>query len=363
MRIFKRLKKVSYLAVLIICNLLVSFFVEPADSASGRMWEGYYKEDNLDTIFVGSSVCQQTFIPGIFNQELGMNAYNMGTPSQAVPQTFQAIEVAVKEHDIKTVIYGMGYFSFKYLPIPQAELTFESARVREKGGIEGMLETLEYVYSDEVRAEQKSINFLFPWVFNYEDLSMNTLLNNAVAKGKELIEDMTDGSAPEEEKMGYRNDDTSVLDYEKKWEVTSAEYGATFETDMLEELENLMAYCKMQEIDLIILNTPHPVHDVVACHGFYKDNEAEIKRLVAKYDADYYDFSLVREEFFDIEEEFFADYEHLNAQGSEAFCKVLAKFLEIRAAGEAVDKFFYEIDEFYDKHSDLILEYENGRYI
>ena len=361
MRISKWIKVLGYLAVIVLVNGILSFLIEPESGASGRMWAGYYAEEELDTIFVGSSICQQTFIPEIFNENMGVKAYNMGTPSQAIPQTMRAIEVALEEHGIETVIFGMDFSSLKYEPITEAELTFESARVRQKGGIEGFLGTLSYIYSEDIRGTEDSIHFLFPWLYNYEDFYPSTMAKNAREKIAEIKEELATGQVDETDGLlkGYRNDDRSVFDYSNKWTSnTYYSYEAYFNADMLAEFDSLLEFCDEKDLKVIIINTPNPSFDVVSCYEFYEYNQKRLKEFCEKYGATYYDFSLVKPEIFEVKEEYFCDNEHLNRQGSEEFCEKLSRFLKRKNDGEDMDSYFYSIDEYWMIHEDELEEWK-----
>lgn len=361
MRIFRGLKKVRYLAVLVVVNTLLCFLLEPESGASGRMWAGYYAEEELDMIFVGSSVSQQTFIPDIFNEYMGVKSYNMGTPSQAVPQTLRAIDVAVEEHDIDTVVFGMGFSTLKYGPISEAELTFESARARQKGGIQGVLGTLSYIYSEDVRGTEDSINFLFPWLYNYESISIGKMVENVTLKLEEMKEEFSHGPVDETDGLlkGFRNDDRRVFNEEEKWESnTYHSYEAYFDSEMLAEFNVLLEFCSEKNLDLIVVNTPHPSFDVVACYEFYEKNQNQVLEYCEKYDVEYYDFSLAKPEIFENKPEYFCDYEHLNRQGSEVFCQQLSTFLNRRAAGEDMSQYFYSVDEFLELHAEELEEWK-----
>lgn len=355
MRIFKLLKKIRFLFVFLLVNVLLSFLLEPENGASGRMWAGYYAEKELDTIFVGSSVSQQTFIPNIFDERMGVKSYNMGTPSQAVPQSIRAIEAALEDHDIKTVVFGMGFSSLKYEPIGEAKLTFESARIRENRSIDGVVDAVSYIFSEDMRNDEDSINFLFPWLYNRESFALGTLKQNVVQKitrTKEIIQtgttDRTDGL-----NKGYRNDDKSVFNEEDRWvRNTYHVYEDVFNEEMLMEFEKMLAFCNERGIDMIVLNTPHPAFDVVACHEFYEENESIIKEYCDTYGADYYDFSLVKPEIYEAKKTYYADYEHLNREGSEIFCEKLADFLNRRNNGEDMTNYFYSVDEFLEIHEE-----------
>lgn len=355
MQISKWMIWLRYPVVLLIINMVLSIMIEPAASASGRMWAGFYAENELDTIFVGSSVTQQTFIPDTFSEKMGRKSYNMGTPLQAIPQSMCAIEEAVETHDIKTVILGMGFASLKYESYPEAELTFESARARQKGGMQGIVEMLSYMYSDDVRGTMDSINFMFPWLYNREDYSLSTIKHNVTAKWNDLIEKKQSGDVDKTGGLskGYRNDDVSVFNYENRWIQNSSDiYGSEFDANMIEALQALMVFCNEKDIELIIINTPRPSFDIVACSEFYEQNQCSILEYCKMYDVDYYDFGLAKPEIFENKLEYFCDFEHLNRQGAEIFCQKLCEFLQRRAAGENMNQYFYSVSEFYEIHVD-----------
>ena len=161
MRISKIIKPLRFVMLLCVLNMVLCFALEPVNGASETMWSEYFKEPELDTIFVGSSVCSATFDPKLINEKLGVKSFNMGTPSQAIPQSIDALETALKDHEVKTVVLGMGFFGLQDEPMNEAELTFEKALAREKGGITGVMESIDYLMSEDVRDTEKSLNYFF----------------------------------------------------------------------------------------------------------------------------------------------------------------------------------------------------------
>ncbi len=361
MRTSKLKKSMCFLVVISVLNMTLSFFIEPVGGASGRMWNGYYKEEKLDTIFVGSSICQMTFIPQVFDEKLGIKSYNMGTPSQAMPQSIRAIEVALQEHDIKTVIYAMNFSSLKYKPIPEAEITFESARVHQKGGLGSIKDTMEYIYSFDVWDSEKSINFLFPWLYNHEDYTMDTLIKNAsgkIERVKEWLEtgeyDGTDGLI-----KGFRNDERDVFNYDNMWtNNTGRIYESYFDAEMLSEFEEMAKLCVANDIELIVIHTPHPAFDVITCYDSYEKNQNQVVEVCNKYNVDYYDFSLAKAEIYEINGKHFGDYEHLNKEGAKVFCEKVSDFLIRREDGEDMSQYFYSVEEFLELNEELLEEWK-----
>jgi len=289
-----------------------------------------------------------------------VKSYNMGTPSQAMPQTMQAIKVAIEEHEIKTIVYAMSFSSLMYEPIPEAEITFESARVRKKGGIEGLIDTVEYMLSSEVIASEKSVNFLFPWLYNYEELTIEAMTENAQGKWERLKEYVRTGKYDPTNGLnkGFRNDESNVVSYEGRWQYNSAYfYGEEFSEEMLEEFEEMLEFCKNQGVELIVINAPHPVFDVISSYVSYEKNESILKAYCEKYDADYYDFSLAKAEVFETRQEYFGDFEHLNRVGAEIFCVELCEFMRQRGDGVDMDSYFYTVEEFCELHKEEFEEW------
>lgn len=335
-------------------NLILNFLLEPARGASEIMWRGYYAEKELDTIFVGSSLCQGAFNPYIFNERLGIHSYNMGTPLQAVPQTVRAVEAALEEHEIKTVIFGMGFSTLKQEAVEEAELTFEKARISELGFFRESMEMLSYLYSDEVRETEKSIHYFFPWLYNHGDLSLSGVADNVSLKFWQMKEKLLyKNDTLLQKKKGYQNHGGEVLNYDNRWELnTYRYYGADFNEQMLEAFEALLQLCREKDVELIVINTPHPYFDVVACYEFYERNQNEVAALCQEYGAEYYDFSLAKPEVFEAKPEYFSDYEHMNEEGALAFCEQMCDFLLQREAGAETESGFYSVEEFLTLHAE-----------
>lgn len=361
-RIYKGLKKIRFLIFFLVLNMMLSFLLEPARGASEIMWRNYYAEKELDMIFIGSSLCQGTFDPYIFDEQLGVKSYNMGTPLQAVPQTVRALETALEDHDIKTVVFGMGFSTLKYESLMEAELTFEKARTRQIGGVKGFMESVEYLFSKDVRSDEKSINYFFPWLYNRGEISKEMLMGNVSLKIRQLKEKYL-GIPIEDHQIfhkGYQNHDGMVFNYDNMWELnTYRYYEPELNAEMMAAFEEMIQVCKQHEVDFMVINTPHPKFDLVACYESYDQNQNEVKALCDKYDVDYYDFSLAKPEVFASRAEYYSDYEHLNLEGSQAFSQQLSHFMARRASGEDMGQYFYSVEEYLELHSDLLEDWKN----
>lgn len=342
-----------FLVILCVLNMLLCFLIVPANGASDTMWSQYYQEEEIDTLFIGSSVSATTFDPQIFDEVLGVKSFNMGTPAQAISQSIDALEVAFSEHEIRTVVLSVGFFAFQETSIDEAEMSFEMGRARGQGGLEGLCSSVRWLMSEGVIGTEKSINYFFPWIYNNVTISIDGIYENILSKLN-----LTVDNASNKMEKGYRPYQ-GELDLDVIWTENSLYYyPGTLEPQMIAKFEELIELCGRSGIELIVVNTPHPVHDVVACYAIYEKMDETVRELCRKHDVEYYDFSMAKPELFENKTEYFYDCEHLNFQGSQVFSKMFCDFLRKRQNGEDIKQYFYTVDEYYDIHNILLEEWK-----
>lgn len=362
MRISKIIKPLRFVALLCVINVILCFAIEPVGGASDTMWSEYFEETELDTIFVGSSVCSATFDPVVIDERLNVKSFNMGTPSQAIAQSVDALEVAFDNHQIKLVVLGMGFFGLQDSPLDEAELTFQKALAREKGGIAGLTESVKYLLSKDVIDTEKSINYFFPWIYNQVTMSWKEIFRNISAKINPVEVEFDPSSS---EKINWRLEKgyrpfTGIDDYENIWSQNSYYYySEKFDPDMVSEFQKLMQLCNENEAELIVINAPHPAFDVISCYDYYEKSETKVKELCMEYGVEYYNFSLVKPEIFESLPEYYYNFEHLNYQGSQAFSNGFCEFMEKRAEGLDMTRYFYSVDEYYALHEEELEEWKS----
>ena len=347
MQILKKSIGMFFVAFLCAVNAFMSFLIEPTYGSSATMWTEYEQEEKIDMIFVGSSLCSASFDPKVFNEKLGVRAFNMGTPMQPLEQNISAVETAFEEHEIDTVIIALGFFVLQEEPFEEAEVTFEKALARHQGGLKGIKKGLEYCFSEDVLQTEKSINYWFPWVYNKEGYSFDIMAKNVNTKMRVASERREKGQETQAvSQKGYRPYE-GYVDYENAWINNSYNtYQQQLREESLQKLEEMLRVCKENGADVLVINTPHPDFDILSCYEMYGENTRIVSDLCEKYEIDYYDFSLAKQEIFDDKEEYYYDYEHLNLEGSQAFCSQLCDLLQQRAAGVDMKNYFYSVEEY-----------------
>ena len=365
MRIFRlMIKPLCFLMTFCAVCGIFSFLLEPDGGASDTMWEEYYSEEEIDTIFVGASVCSSGFNPVVFDEELGVKSFNMATPSQGIEQTVLAVETAFSEHRIDRVIFGMGFFSFQTESVEEAKLTFVNARNKKMRPIEGIKRSVQYIFSEGIIDSESSINFIVPWTYNHVQMSWEHIANNVCAK---LTQRKVDFDAESSERRNWRlckgyRPFTGCFESDGIWKFNSYYiYNQKFYDSSLAYLEELIRVCSEAGVELIVINVPHPAYDIVTRFDCYEENNQVIEALCEKYSVDYYNFNLVKPEIYDAKDEYYYDFEHLNYEGSCVFTKAVCDLLRKRDAGQEVDVYFYSLEEFLKRNETLLEQWKKIR--
>lgn len=341
MRISKWIKPLCFLLVVCLCNMGMSFLFLPAMGSSKTMWEEYYREEEIDMVFIGSSLCSASFNPQIIDELLGVKSFNTGTPMQGIKQHITAIETVLEDHEIDTIVIALGFFALQIEDEEAVELTFQRALAKQKGGLKGISHEWKYVLSEDVRGTEASINYWFPWMYDKESYTWDIISKNVQSKIRLWNENEVSEST-----KGYRPYEGVMV--EGEYSSSAQMYKQDIEYEQVDKLKKLLAICEESGADVIVVNTPHPTFDIISCAETYGDNTELVQSLCEKYNVDYYDFSLAKPELFDAKEEYYYNFEHLNGTGAEVFCNVFCDLMQKRATGENVEDYFYSVKEFFE---------------
>lgn len=351
MRIFKPIMKVAvFIAILLILNEVCNFALEPVEGASDVMWSDYMKEENLDMIYTGSSFSLRAFNPYVIDDILGTNSYNMGTPSQAINQTYMAIKAALENHELDTVVLAINFSSLESDWPVAAKVAFYRAKGQNEPFIDRIKDTLWFMLDEDNREECTSINFLFPWIYNHVGIDRYNITKNIKAKVTGVVESNVSENDPESiyvgKGFGYY---VGQVDYNSVGNENSfTSYTNVFSTEAFYVIRDIISLCQEKDVELIAVNVPRPVFDVLSYGEEYFEKHERLSREFWENGAEYYDFNFVKPEIMEIKENYFVDMEHLNEQGANQFSASFAKFLQIRDSGEDMSQYFYEPEEYLD---------------
>lgn len=352
MRIFKRLLAcIVALAFLAGLNAAITFAIEPFGSKSELAWTDYSAEENIDTVIVGTSLAQNAIDPQLLDELCGSNSFCLATPSQLLEESFVAIQTAYEDHGIKRAILGVSSVDLQASDPPSPGDAFLYHRSLAVGPARSAQAAWQMLVRYGGIRNSDSINALFPWFYNHVQLTPSSIADNVRAR---LNGDLYEAAKVADPIGSYAGKGhvvyDTVLDYDEDslpFFTDDREDAATdtaVNPDRMQTVKDIRDYCADKGIELIVIETPLPVYNVVDGDGYY-ELSVNVSNAFADLGLKCYDFNFARPELFEPQPDYFLDTIHLNAEGSRAFTESFADFLRKLESGEDVSGLFLSADE------------------
>lgn len=303
------------------CNYLL---VDDAASYTRlTLRELYETEENIDTLFLGSSHCFRAYDPQIYEELTGRTAFNLGSSSQNYDTSYYLLREAVKRNEIETVYLDMHY---KFLFIDKPDRDLVQANIISDY-MKPSLNKLEFLTATSETKDYT--NRFLPFRRDWQKLADIPYLREVWKK---------------KQAESYQNYEPVVREqeyYAGKGFVASAEEldaGAVtwwdnftpISEDMdsevtytLSYIERIVNFCKENNIRLVFVTAPSYSRYLEAV-GPYGQAYDYIAGLAEQYGVPYVDFNLYEGGVLTLEADSFLDVDHLNSKGAEAVTRALA---------------------------------------
>lgn len=322
--------------------------VNDTNEWSRAMFHDFYtREENIDTLFLGSSHVYCGVNPSVIAEKTGGSVFNMATPAQPLNGSYYLLREADKYNDISHV----------YLELYFGQSTREEGKFKE---------------ADQLPRNWRNTNYMKP---SFNKLSYMLSMSEPSLWYMTFLPARrywTDSFEPEKIKETVRQKRTAAYaDYYVEnvlngvvetyaedgfyYSEHRAEGGVLYdivkpepfsENPMTEEAEaylrKIIAYCKEEGIELTLYSAP--VTDYQASlYGEYDRYVEQVAGIAAEYGLVYYDFNLCREEYLDLTDDgLFRDKGHLNIWGAEVFSSFFADFFEgLKSGALSYETCFY----------------------
>ena len=330
----KYLKLIVFMFLFIGCGLGFRYLlIDDTRSYTRLMMHEFYRQDNIDVLFVGSSHCYVSLDPAITDEIFGLNTFNAGSALQAQDASFALIREAAERYHVKQVYMEMYY------------LMMDNDEYHEREQMTGT-----YIISDYMRPSLNKLRFLlqagppkfFVNSFIPARREWERLLDPSGVR--DLLIRKQSGDYREYRPMdGYRY--KGFVDYEEEittgWLLDSAGFDAIHtenaSADWLKTIREIIAYCEKKGVQLTLFSAPMTLFQTAGV-GNYDDYIALVSSLVEGTSVRYVDFNLCREEYFPQTTDLFADAGHMNGKGAEQFSRIFAGYFTGRITD---DELFY----------------------
>ena len=343
MRIFKiwLIRIVLFFVFFFMLNGLFVFILENYSDVHTKMLKSYADEDSIDLCILGSSVAYCSINPYELDSFLNRKSFDFATPSQYIEETHEFLKMAISTNKIETVCIGCTYDMLKNNSL-NAAMAVKRISTKLLPLHQQIYETVAFLMNKKQYGTTTSVSYLFPWTYNHIPISPSSIKKN-------IKEKITDNSYHEKLKYvgkGYWASDIEV-DFNKVENLTKVFATGAFSQDVFIEIDKICTLCKENNIDFFVFAPPYTVYDVLAWKDEYVEKMMQLKSFFAERNVEYYDFNFIKPEIFKSEEQYFIDFQHMNSAGADAFTSAFAKFLQMRAAGEDMEQYFYTPEEYF----------------
>lgn len=304
------------------CNYLV------ADDTNSytrlTLHEFYESEEEIETLFLGTSHCFRAYDPMLYEELTGETAFNLGSSSQNIDTSYYLLKEALKYQDIEKVYLDI-YHIFLFFNPDNRELV-EANIISDY--MKPSINKVSFILHRS--ASEHYTNSFFPFRRDWQLLGDFEYLKENIAKKQQ-------DSYKNYEPVVYDDEQYVAKGFVASWATLNPEdydwIPKSEKVDLSDDTSFAMSYvekiaelCRKEGIELIFLTAPS-YKEYLETKDSYEMIHDFVQELADKREVAYWDFNMCSEELLDLEAEDFMDADHLNESGAEKVTTCLAELV------------------------------------
>lgn len=112
-------------SVLLVDNILTYILIDNSEDEVRYAIEYLYEQENIETLFLGSSHVLFGYDPRILDEKLGENTYLATRPVQKIDGSYYLLKEVLKKNNIKKVYLDMYYRQYRDIPEERSDIQME----------------------------------------------------------------------------------------------------------------------------------------------------------------------------------------------------------------------------------------------
>lgn len=341
-RIMPYIRIVGFMLCLVLLIAFANRFLLQTDTVAFLTVREMQQRDDIELAIVGSSVVRDHFDPALITQMTGKTAYNVAMPTASFQTKMAMTEELFHTNDPEWVIMVVEPYSlnnakeslegqYKLMPVLSdagTALRYYLRLCREDGLYMERLLLFRTQMASSLSEVGKTIGLWLNPEETFERVKGNmepgtTYMGQGFLRYD--VEPMT------EEYMRQRIGRIERTRWE--WDYP------LFETTK-QSLLDYKALCEENGAKLLLVI--HPMHTgYLLYHQDFVPYNASLMRFCEENGIVCYNFAYAKPEFFPALDDYYFDYDHMNADGAQILSEAFARFFNLYAAGEDVSSLFY----------------------
>ena len=350
-QIFKNILSVAAaVALFLLCGKCLQYLLIDDTQSYTRvmMHQLYHAEQNIDTLFVGSSHVYRSLVPEIADQSFGSYTFNAGTSTQKMDGSFALIREAASCNHLRQV-----YLELYYGVAEEASLS-ERSEMRStyiiSDYMQPSLRKLQYLA--EASPKEYLINSFIPARRNWTGLFDPSEIISLIRKKNTDAYRNHEWTAPESTDEFYI--DRGFVGNEGSAEEDPLWFSTAYGNIVIPEdpvtdhlwfrsLKRIVDFCRRRNIELVFFIAPEQEADIAGKENYQQYHDF-VCGIAEDFGVPFYDFNLCRPAFFDANDRsLFKDGDHLNTRGAEVFTQLAGDFFSGRI--DEKDLFYGSVEE------------------
>ncbi|MBR4795623.1 MAG: hypothetical protein IK050_04210 [Lachnospiraceae bacterium] len=289
-----------------------------------------YDSEDIDTVYLGASVAFYALDPNYIDPKLGTNSFNLSTMHQNMDGSFYLLKEAYKTHHIKEAYVDVFY---------EIATLFEAEKRKDLTSMYLITDYTKpsldkFLYEINGSNDKHYFNTFLISRRNWQLLLDPTHIKDVVSK--KLTPEYRSGGLVYKETRPNEYVSKGFVHNNKKLQTEGNLFRTTRHNPInidklsptwVKALEQMIDYCEKHDIKLHLIATPLSNYRIYSI-GNYDEFIKFINHKIEGTHADYYDFNLLREEYFPDTTTSFSDDHHMSYEGTlyfeDAFCKLMS---------------------------------------
>lgn len=340
LQLFQIMKTVLFLLILGILLKIANDCLYNDNTYTRIMFHEMYHSEQIDVAFIGSSNVYRHFDPEIWDENLEMHTFNLGTSSQTPDDAYYVMKEVFKNQSPRYCIYGINSILFLDMDVYKDPIKSYIIFDYLKPSIN------KYIYGYTVFQDKSLLNAWIPATRNANTDLIKTAQDVISIKQMEAYQT-----------YGYEVYNSSIEEYKGRGFVYSYKQiekgtfgkpeGYSFRDysvsqTYLSYMNKLKALCEANDCELIFIVPPLP-YASMAWQEDYQEIVDFYVNIANDLDVTMFHFDLSKPEYLFMEDSDFYDYGHMSGKGAEKFSRVASELIKKYIDGEEIDqdKYFY----------------------
>ena len=297
------------------------------------------QEENVDTLFLGTSKTYRGVDSVYLSEELGENVFNVGSNSGTYISMYYLLNEICKTNEISTVFLEVSFINFK----------------RSSGTEDKDIYRLLSGQNKKDYKEAISLDYNDTKIFEFVNY-LNNFSNGKFIDNLDFIfsSDKSIGAGISSKKSVYKGHgfgyaDSEISDVENlslpNGYLTNGRVWDEKDVDelALEYFYKILDYCQENEIEIVLYSPPYPHIIIEKYYDWFMAFDNSLYKFIEDYpNLKYLDFSKIRNDYMQLSANYFYNANHCNGLGAETLAPILRDiYLEIENNTFSAEKWFY----------------------